>query len=119
MKIGFIGLGIMGSRMAANLQRHGYSLSCEPLIGSLASIDLRGIHWVIVGGESGPHSRPMHVAWVQEIFRACRKHEVPFFFKQWGGVAKGSYRATTSRAHIRRDAQFLIMPVLSNDQARC
>jgi protein gp37 len=63
-------------------------LSCEPLIGSLARIDLRGIHWVIVGGESGPHSRSMEIEWVREIFRACRKHEVPFFFKQWGGVRK-------------------------------
>ena len=63
-------------------------LSCEPLIGSLARIDLTGIHWVIVGGESGPFARPMKIEWVREIFRACRKHDVPFFFKQWGGVRK-------------------------------
>jgi protein gp37 len=63
-------------------------LSCEPLIESLADIDLRGIHWVIVGGESGPHSRPMDIQWVREIFGACRKEKVPFFFKQWGGVRK-------------------------------
>src|SRR3984893_2261360 len=63
-------------------------LSCEPLIGSLAGIDLTEIHWVIVGGESGPYSRPMQTEWVREIFRACRKHDVPFFFKQWGGVRK-------------------------------
>lgn len=63
-------------------------LSCEPLIGSLAGIDLRGIHWVIVGGESGPRARPMNPGWVREIFRACRKRRVPFFFKQWGGVRK-------------------------------
>jgi protein gp37 len=63
-------------------------LSCEPLIGSLAGIDLRNIQWVIVGGESGPHSRPMDIQWVREIFRACRKESVPFFFKQWGGVRK-------------------------------
>jgi protein gp37 len=63
-------------------------LSCEPLIASLADIDLRGIHWVIVGGESGPHSRPIDIEWVWEIFRACRKSDVPFFFKQWGGVRK-------------------------------
>jgi protein gp37 len=63
-------------------------LSCEPLIGSLASIDLRGIHWVIVGGESGPFARAMDIQWVREIFRACRKQRVPFFFKQWGGVRK-------------------------------
>jgi protein gp37 len=63
-------------------------LSCEPLIGSLAGIDLAGIHWVIVGGESGPFARPMKIEWVREIFRACRDQRVPFFFKQWGGVRK-------------------------------
>jgi protein gp37 len=63
-------------------------LSCEPLIGSLASIDLTDIHWVIVGGESGPFARAMDIQWVREIFRGCRKHRVPFFFKQWGGTRK-------------------------------
>src|SRR5437879_2009317 len=63
-------------------------LSCEPLIGSLAGIDLRNIHWIIVGGESGPHARTMNIQWVREIFRECRKQKVPFFFKQWGGVRK-------------------------------
>jgi protein gp37 len=63
-------------------------LSCEPLIGSLAGINLRGIHWVIVGGESGPQARAMDTQWVREIFAACRKQKVPFFFKQWGGVRK-------------------------------
>lgn len=63
-------------------------LSCEPLIGSLAGIDLSGIHWVIVGGESGWGARPMKTEWIREIFRACRNQNVPFFFKQWGGVRK-------------------------------
>jgi protein gp37 len=63
-------------------------LSCEPLIGSLAGLDLTDIHWVIVGGESGPFARPMKIEWVRELFRACRKQNVPFFFKQWGGVRK-------------------------------
>ena len=63
-------------------------LSCEPLIGSLACIDLTDIHWVIVGGESGPFARPMKIEWVREIFRACRKENVPFFCKQWGGIRK-------------------------------
>ena len=63
-------------------------LSCEPLIGPLAGIDLTDIHWVIVGGESGPGSRPMQIEWIREIFRACRRENVPFFFKQWGGVRK-------------------------------
>ena len=63
-------------------------LSCEPLIGPLDELPLGKIHWVIVGGESGPKARPMERDWVQSIFRQCRKVEVPFFFKQWGGVRK-------------------------------
>jgi protein gp37 len=63
-------------------------LSCERLIGSLAGVDLTDIHWVIVGGESGCGARLMEIQWVREIFRACRRQNVPFFFKQWGGVRK-------------------------------
>lgn len=63
-------------------------LSIEPLLGPITKLPLKGIHWVIVGGESGPGSRPMDRAWVEDIFRQCRKHGVPFFFKQWGGVQK-------------------------------
>ena len=63
-------------------------LSLEPLIGPLDDLPLGGIHWVIVGGESGPKARPMQKAWVTEIFRRCRTARVPFFFKQWGGVRK-------------------------------
>ena len=63
-------------------------LSCEPLIGPVADLVLPGIHWVIVGGESGPGARPMKIEWVRGIFRQCRKANVPFFFKQWGGVRK-------------------------------
>lgn len=60
-------------------------LSVEPLIGPLGQIDLDGIHWVIVGGESGPKARPMHEDWVLEILEQCSEAGVPFFFKQWGG----------------------------------
>ncbi len=63
-------------------------LSCEPLIGPLDDLPLDGIDWVIVGGESGPGARPMRREWVESILRQCRKAEVPFFFKQWGGVRK-------------------------------
>jgi protein gp37 len=63
-------------------------LSLEPLIGPLDDLNLRGIHWVIVGGESGPGAREMRPAWVQSIRRQCRSTGVPFFFKQWGGVHK-------------------------------
>jgi protein gp37 len=63
-------------------------LSIEPLLEDLGEIDLRGIHWVIVGGESGNGARPLNPAWVLSIRRQCRVAGVPFFFKQWGGVRK-------------------------------
>lgn len=63
-------------------------LSLEPLIGPLEDLPLDGINWVIVGGESGPHARPMKREWVESILRQCRSADVPFFFKQWGGVRK-------------------------------
>ena len=63
-------------------------LSIEPLLGPIPKLDVRGIDWVIVGGESGPKSRPMNVNWVREIRDRCRVRRVPFFFKQWGGFQK-------------------------------
>jgi protein gp37 len=63
-------------------------LSLEPLLGPLPDLDLRGIDWVIVGGESGPRARPMAEEWVLDIRDQCRAAGVPFFFKQWGGVRK-------------------------------
>ena len=59
-------------------------LSCEPLLGPL-ELNLRGIHWVIVGGESGPDHRPIHPDWVRSIRDQCHRTGVAFFFKQWGG----------------------------------
>lgn len=61
-------------------------LSIEPLIGPIGRIDLSGIHWIIVGGESGPKARPMEGDWVRDIRDQCITADVPFFFKQWGGV---------------------------------
>ena len=63
-------------------------LSIEPLLEELGRIDLSGISWVIVGGESGPGARPMRPEWVISIRDQCRVQRVPFFFKQWGGVRK-------------------------------
>ena len=63
-------------------------LSVEPLLEDLGSLDLSGIHWVIVGGESGPGARPLERAWVESLRSQCRKASIPFFFKQWGGVRK-------------------------------
>jgi protein gp37 len=60
-------------------------LSCEPLLGELAGLDLEGIGWVIAGGESGPGHRPLDVSWVAGIRDQCVGAGVPFFFKQWGG----------------------------------
>lgn len=60
-------------------------LSCEPLLGPLKKLDLEGIGWVITGGESGPHARPLDQEWVREIRDLCIAEHVPFFHKQWGG----------------------------------
>jgi protein gp37 len=61
-------------------------LSLEPLLGPLGRLDLAGIDWVIVGGESGPGARPMHADWVREIRDQCLTQGAAFFFKQWGGL---------------------------------
>lgn len=63
-------------------------LSIEPLLGPLPKLNLKGIDWVIVGGESGPGARPMDKEWVLDIKKQCVKSKTPFFFKQWGGVHK-------------------------------
>ncbi len=65
-------------------------LSLEPLLGPLPGLDLRGIDWVIVGGESGPGARPMEREWVLDIRDQCVAAHVPFFFKQWGGVRRSA-----------------------------
>ncbi|MBS0664383.1 MAG: phage Gp37/Gp68 family protein [Verrucomicrobia bacterium] len=65
-------------------------LSIEPLLEDLGNIDLSGIQWAIVGGESGPGARPIQASWVRSIRRHCRAQRVSFFFKQWGGVRKAS-----------------------------
>jgi protein gp37 len=69
-------------------QAHIKFLSLEPLLGPLPQLDLRGIHWVIVGGESGHGARPIDPSWVVDIRDQCCRAGVPFFFKQWGGANK-------------------------------
>jgi protein gp37 len=71
-----------------NTGAHVKFLSLEPLLGPLRKIKLRGIDWVIVGGESGPSARRVDPAWVTEIRDQCVSAGVAFFFKQWGGVQK-------------------------------
>lgn len=70
-------------------------LSLEPLIGPLGHLNLSGIHWVIVGGESGPGHRPMEEEWVLDIRNHCKAQHVAFFFKQWGGI-----RPKTNGRHL-------------------
>lgn len=63
-------------------------VSFEPLLGAIPAPDLRGIHWAIVGGESGPRARPMQEEWVEQLHAVCEQQKVVFFFKQWGGKRK-------------------------------
>jgi protein gp37 len=69
---------------------HVKFLSIEPLLGPLKRLNLRGIDWAIVGGESGPGARAMEASWVKDLRDQCLRHGVPFFFKQWGGVRKNT-----------------------------
>ena len=83
-------------------------LSLEPLLDGLPRLPLAGIDWVIVGGESGPKSRPMSEGWVKAIRTQCTKREVPFFFKQWGGTNK----KTSGRSLEGRTYDEVPIPVL-------
>lgn len=85
-------------------------LSLEPLIGPLGDLDLSGIDWVIVGGESGRNARPVDAAWVTEIRDACVEQRVPFFFKQWGG------RTPKANGRILDGRVWDEMPVAYRDQ---
>lgn len=90
----WLGVSIETSRWLPrldHLKRTGATtkfLSLEPLLGPLSNLQLQGIDWVIVGGESGPGARPMDADWAREIRDNCIRSQVPFFFKQWGGVFK-------------------------------
>jgi len=89
-------------------------LSVEPLLEDLGPIDLRGIDWVIVGGESGPGARPIGAAWVRGLRRQCRKARVAFFFKQWGGVRKSETGRTLDGKTYDGFPKRTEMPVLEN-----
>jgi protein gp37 len=67
-------------------------ISFEPLIGPVGKVDLSGVHWVIVGGESGRSARPIKEAWIDEIYEQCATYDVAFFFKQWGTWGKDNKR---------------------------
>jgi protein gp37 len=90
----WMGVSVENSRNAyrinhlRNTNAHIKFLSLEPLLGPLLKLDLSGIDWVIVGGESGPGARPMRKEWVLDIRDQCAAANVAFFFKQWGGINK-------------------------------
>jgi len=90
----WIGTSVESSEVAERvrhlvaIERATLFVSFEPLIDEIKEIDLRGVHWAIVGGESGPRARPMEEAWVERLYQICRRDDVAFFFKQWGGRNK-------------------------------
>lgn len=86
-------------------------LSVEPLLDDVGNLDLRDIHWVIVGGESGPKARPMKPEWAESVRRQCAEQEVAFFFKQWGGWgADGKRRAKSKNGRLLNGRTWDEMP---------
>ncbi len=89
-------------------------LSIEPLLEDLGKLNLDGIHWVIVGGESGPKARPMKVEWVENIRQQCEAQKVQFFFKQWGGWgADGKRRSKKANGRLLAGRTWDDMPAVS------
>jgi len=89
-------------------------ISFEPLLGAVGKVNLRGIHWAIVGGESGPHHRQIKEEWVHEIRRQCRKHGTAFFFKQWGGLtSKSGGRMLNNRTYDEYPKIKLLIPEIT------
>jgi protein gp37 len=89
-------------------------LSVEPLLEDIGKVNLQGIHWVIVGGESGPKARPMKQEWVINIQRQCKQQKVAFFFKQWGGWgADGKKRAKKQNGRVLLGKTWDQMPDLT------
>ncbi len=87
-------------------------LSCEPLLSDLGTINLYGIHWIIVGGESGPRARPMKKEWVLNIKRQCEEQGVKFFFKQWGSWGEdGVKRSKKANGSLLDGKHYAQMPL--------
>jgi protein gp37 len=91
-------------------------LSIEPLLEDLGVINLEGIHWVIVGGESGHGARPMQPSWVESLRDQCRSAGIPFFFKQWGGVQKKKAGRTLNGVTYDEQPARLQQPPLSTPE---
>ena len=90
-------------------------LSVEPLLDDVGELDLTDIHWVIVGGESGPKARPMKLEWVESIQQQCKEQSVQFFFKQWGGWgADGKRRSKKANGRLLDGRTWDDMPELSS-----
>lgn len=88
-------------------------LSMEPLLENVGAFNLSGIHWVIVGGESGPRARPMEQKWVENVKRQCEDYDISFFFKQWGGWgADGKKRAKKANGRMLFGRTWDGMPAL-------
>lgn len=86
-------------------------LSVEPLLEDVGTLDLKNIHWVIVGGESGPKARPMKPEWADSVRRQCEAQDVAFFFKQWGGWgADGKRRAKSKNGRLLNGRTWDDMP---------
>jgi protein gp37 len=91
--------------------------SVEPLLEDLGTLNLMGIHWVIVGGESGPKARPMHQEWVLNVKRQCDRQETAFFFKQWGGWgADGKKRAKKDNGRLLQGRTWDSVPLVQSMQ---
>ena len=93
-------LAALNAVTGAQIRARTKFLSLEPLLGPLPRLNLKGINWVIVGGESGPGARPLLEEWAIDIRDQCKAKHVPFFFKQWGGVQKETRRTSAARPHV-------------------
>lgn len=106
--------GLLRIDALRQVDAHVRFLSVEPLLENIGEIDLTDIHWVIVGGESGPKARPMKQEWVEDIQRQCQEQGVQFFFKQWGGWgADGKRRSKKANGRLLDGRTWDQMPELA------
>jgi len=93
-------------------------LSIEPLLEDIGDFDISGIHWAIVGGESGPGARPMEQRWVERLLKLCKKQRVSFFFKQWGGVQKSKTGRTLNGRTFDDMPERIVAPIPARNVRR-
>lgn len=98
-------------RMLQSIEAPVRFISAEPLLCDISDIPLKGIHWLITGGESGVHARPTSVEWFLNLRNYCRKEKVPFFFKQWGAYGEdGIKRSKYQNGSLLDGAEWKMMP---------